>query len=565
MLRRTAARLLTPSFGQLAVPNLPNLPMNDFEPGSASRAKLQAACKRLRDAPPLDIPIVINGKEYRSADKQVKTIPSDTSKTLATFYNATPEMAHEAIVSSLHAWKAWSRAPWHDRAAVVLKAAHLISTSHRFDFQAATMLGQSKNPWQAEIDAIAETVDFYRFNVQFAQQMYAEQPQSPVNGSIWNMTEYRPLEGFVTAVSPFNFTAIGANLATTPALVGNTVLWKPAPAAILSSYLTYKILEEAGLPAGVINFVPCSPQVLRDVVLKHPDLAGLVFTGSTEVFTSIWQHVGQNLPNYRSYPRISGETGGKDFHLVHPSAHLQTAVAASVRSAFEYQGQKCSALSRLFVPKTMWPEFKEKMLAAHAQLKMGQPDEFDSFMCAVIDENSYNKNVRYINIAREDPACKIIAGGGYSSARGWFVEPTIIETTNPESRTLREEIFGPVLTVFVWDDTKQGGWEQLLHIVESGTKYGLTGSIFARDRDAIRAAADTLRYAAGNLYINDKCTGAVVGQQPFGGARASGTNDKAGAPAFLHRWVSPRTIKETFEQMPGISYPHQLPDVVRVE
>ncbi len=565
MLRRSAfgGKLLAAApFSAVNLPPIANEPMQNFEPGSVARKKLEEALARLSTADPVDIPCIINGKEYRQGPAQRREVPHQHQKTLATFYNADEALLKQAVKSSLEARRSWSRMPAHDRLAIVLKAANIISGPRRYEFLAATMIGQGKNAWQGEIDAVAETVDFLRFNSKFAEELYECQPLSPAKANHWNSVDYRPLEGFVLAVSPFNFTAIGANLAMGPAMMGNTVLWKPSPGAILANYLTMKVFEEAGLPPGVINFVPSTPDDVTKAVVYDSHLAAVAFTGSTKTFAQISSNVANNLAHYKTFPRLSGETGGKNFHLIHPSAHLPSAVACTLRSAFEYQGQKCSACSRAYVPKSMWPAFKQSLLEKHAKLKSGPPTDFSSFICSVIDEAAFNKITGYIDGAKRDPSCSIIGGGSYSRETGWFVQPTIIETTNPKSKTMVEEIFGPVLTVYVYDDSRQGWENEIFQLIDTTTAYALTGAVFSTDRQFLRRALDELRDAAGNIYLNDKSTGAVVGMQPFGGARLSGTNDKAGAPQFLNRWVSPRTIKDTFDNLTEVSYPHQLPDVV---
>ncbi|KAG8347119.1 putative Aldehyde dehydrogenase family [Trypanosoma vivax] len=560
MLRRS----LPYAFAFVKSPPIGNEGMDSFEKGSVSATATLEACKALRQKV-TDCPIVIGGKEYRTENAFKQVIPSDHQKLLATSYNATDELAHKAIQTALEASGEWSQVPFRDRAAIFLRAAHLISTKYRHELRAATMLGQSKNPFQAEIDVVAESCDFLRYSVKFAEELYNQQPASPANCAIWNSLEYRPLEGFVSAIAPFNFSAIAANLVACPALMGNVVLWKPSPGAVLSNYLLYKVFEEAGLPAGVVNFVPCEPRVMSEVVNTHPELAGVAFTGSTAVFRDINKQIYARLEEYRNIPRISGETGGKDFHLIHPSADVKLAAALTTRGAFEFQGQKCSATSRLYVPKSRWNEMKEHMLAVHSQLKMGQPDDFQSFLCAVINEAAFVRNEKYISIAKEHADdYTIIAGGKCDKSQGWFIEPTIIEAKRADATLLQDEIFGPVLTVFVYDDSQPGYWENVCGIVNK-SRYALTGSIFCQDRRAIREATERhLRYAAGNFYINDKCTGAVVGHQPFGGARASGSNDKPGSALFLTRWVSARTIKENFDPSTQVSYPHQLPDHVAV-
>lgn len=559
MMRRCAFRAC---WAGIKIPPIQNEPMKNFAPGSDDRAGLEAAVARLRSRiakGELDVPVVIDGVEHRPGKKLTREIPSDNKTIMHSYYHADRKLLQEAVESSIEASKQWSRMPMQHRTAVLLKAAQLLSTSWRYDFQAATMLNQSKNPWQAEIDSVAESIDFFRFNAKYVEDINARQPNS-APGTPWNMVQYRALEGFVFAISPFNFTAIGANLASAPALMGNGVVWKPSDNALYSAYLSYKLFEEAGMPKGVINFVPAAPEDANDVVLRHPSMAACVFTGSTAVFNKIQSEVGNNIANYRTYPRVTGETGGKNFHVIHPTAHMPSAVAGTVRSAFEYQGQKCSACSRVFVPKSAWPWVKEQLVDQISKIKQGGPENFDNFMCAVIDEVSFNKSSKYIQIAKDDPNCTVLAGGNPSSDKGWFVPPTLIETTSLECRLLKEEIFGPVLTAYVYDDSKPNAWEDICKAVDSGTKYGLTGSIWARDRSAIQVGQDLLMHASGMLYINDKSTGAVVGQQPFGGSRISGTNDKPGSAEFLMRFVSARTIKETLEHTPAVSYPHQLPD-----
>lgn len=550
-------------YGVVATPPIINEAMDSFEPGSKSAASTKAACAALRHqgGSPVECPCVIGGVPYSSKNTFSQVMPSDHHHVLAKGFHATPELAKKAVENSLETFKSWSTTPFRDRAAIFLKAAHLLSTKYRDEMRAATMLGQSKNPWQAEIDCVAEACDFLRWNVHFAEEMYRVQPFSDPRSGVWNITDYRPLEGFCTAITPFNFTAIAANLAGTPALMGNVVIWKPSPTALLSNYLMFRILKEAGLPDGVINFLPCEPGVMDEVVHSHPSLAGCFFTGSTKVFLDINKKVYSRLEQYNNYPRISGETGGKDFHLLHPSADLKQAAAATTRAAFEYQGQKCSACSRIFVPKSCWETFKNYLLTGVRQLKMGQPDDFSSFLCAVIDDKAFAKNKKYIDIAKEDPKnFTILSGGKCDRSKGYFIEPTVILSAQPKSPLLCEEIFGPVLTAYVYDDGKPNFWKEVCEMVDTSTKYGLTGAIFATDRTAIYEADSCLRYACGNYYVNDKCTGAVVGQQPFGGSRQSGSNDKPGSALFLNRFVSARSIKENFDVTPMISYPHQLPD-----
>ena len=496
----------------------------------------------------VEIPIVIGGRRIHTGDLGTVTMPCDHKHVLATFHKATPALVQEAIASCSAAAKDWANWRWEDRAAVFLRAAELLTTTWRDTLNAATMLGQGKTVHQAEIDAACELIDFWRFNVQFAQDLYNEQPIA--DHSMWNQLDYRPLEGFVYAVTPFNFTAIAGNLPGAPALMGNTVLWKPGATAMLSAWYILQILEEAGLPPGVINFVPGNPAVISEVALAHRDLAGVHFTGSTAVFNSMWETIGKNMNQYKSYPRIVGETGGKDFIVAHASANPQALAVGMVRGAFEYQGQKCSAASRAYVPQSLWPSVREKCVAMLAEIKQGDVRDFRNFVAAVIDEKAFKRIKGYLDDAKTNAT--IIAGGGCDDSKGWFVEPTIIETADPNYRLLCEEIFGPVLTVHVYDDEK---WLETLAIVDATSPYALTGAVFARDRSAVRDASNVLRQAAGNFYINDKPTGAVVGQQPFGGARASGTNDKAGSKMNLMRWVSARTIKETFASPLDWKYP----------
>jgi 1-pyrroline-5-carboxylate dehydrogenase len=456
----------------------------------------------------------------------------------------------QAIDAAATAWEDWSRWPWEERAAVILRAAELLSGPWRDTLNAATMLGQSKTAHQAEIDSACEVIDFWRFNVEFMTRVYAEQPVS--SPGIWNRMEYRPLEGFVFAVSPFNFTAIAANLTTSPALMGNTVVWKPASTAMLSAYYLMRLLQEAGLPDGVVNLVYGSGSTIGDAALSNEHLAGIHFTGSTPVFRGMWQTVGQGIDRYRNYPRIVGETGGKDFIVAHPSADVDALAAAIVRGSFEYQGQKCSASSRVYAPSNLWPELRDRLAGEVATIKMGDVADFRNFMGAVIDGAAFRTQAEAIEEAKASGDSEIVVGGGYDDSEGWFVEPTVIETRDPAFRTLREELFGPVVTTYVYDERR---WDETLTLIDETAPYGLTGSVFSEDRAATREAESRLRYTAGNFYVNDKPTGAVVGQQPFGGSRASGTNDKAGSMWNLIRWVSPRAIKETFTPPRDYRYP----------
>ena len=533
------------------VPRVPE-PVNDFNrnylPGSPERAELKARLKEMSSGQ-VDIPIVIGGKEIRTGRVQPVVMPHNHRHVLGQWHAADAEHVQQAIAAAADASREWASWAWHERAAVLLRAAELLTTTWRATMNAATMLGQSKNVFQAEIDAASEMVDFWRFNPFFAQQIYEDQPIS--SHSMWNALEYRPLEGFVYAVTPFNFTSIGGNLPTAPALMGNTVIWKPASSAMLSGYYILKLLEAAGLPPGVINFVPGNAVEISNILLDSPDLAGIHFTGSTGVFQSMWSKVGQNIARYRSYPRLVGETGGKDFIVAHPSADAQEFSVAIVRGGFEYQGQKCSAASRIYVPKSLWPDVKDRVVTMMREIKVGDVADFRTFMGAVIDRKSFEKISGYLEDARKNAT--IIEGGTASDDVGYFVAPTLVQAPKPDYRLMCEEIFGPVVTVYVYDDAK---WSETLAVVDRTSPYALTGAVFARDRSAIREATSALRNAAGNFYINDKPTGAVVGQQPFGGARASGTNDKAGSKINLLRWVSARTMKETFASPREHKYPY---------
>jgi len=535
--------------GDLRPPTPVNEPVWGYEPGSAERADLKKKLDRMASEV-IEIPIIIGGVDYTTADTGDVVMPHDHAHVLAHYHKATDEHIQMAIDSCTEAWKEWSNWPWHDRAAVLLKAADLLAGDWRQILNASTMLGQSKTCYQAEIDAACEIIDFWRFNVEYARDLYSNQPIS--SPGIWNMTDYRPLEGFVYAISPFNFTSIGGNLPTAPALMGNVAIWKPARTSLFSSYYLMRLLQEAGLPAGVINFLPGNSAQITDKLLASPHLAGIHFTGSTEIFQLLWKKVADNLENYRSYPRIVGETGGKDFIVVHSSADVDAVVTGMVRGAFEYQGQKCSAASRAYIPDTMWPEAKEKLGAMMAEIQMGDPCDFENFVCAVIDGAAFRDITGYIEHAKASSDAEVLFGGGYSDEKGYFIEPTVILASDPSYKTMCEEIFGPVLTIHVYPAEK---WSETLDIVDTTSPYALTGAVFSRDRAATREAMATLRCAAGNFYINDKPTGAVVGQQPFGGARASGTNDKAGSFLNLVRWVSPRSIKETFVPPTDFKYP----------
>ena len=537
------------SNGIFSTPQPSNEVVKSYAPGSAEKQEIKKALSEMR-ATPTNIPLVIGGEHILTSVNDPVICPHNKSLVLGHTARAGAKEAHMAIDASLKARKSWAALPWEDRAAVFLKAADLLAGKYRAKMNAATMLGQSKTVYQAEIDAACELIDFFRFNVHFAENIYRQQPFSPPGQ--WNRLTARGLEGFVYAVAPFNFTSISVNLAAAPAIMGCTSLWKPAATGTLSSWIGMQVLEEAGLPPGVINFLPGNAAEISKVVLGHRDLAGIHFTGSTATFNLLWESVGSNLSKYASYPRLVGETGGKDFVFAHSSADIDMLVVALVRGAFEYQGQKCSAASRSYIPKSIWPKVKEKLIAMTEELKMGDIEDFTNFVGAVIDERSFNKIKSYIDHANSDSASKIIAGGQADSTKGFFIRPTVIETTNPKSKTMVEEIFGPVLTVYVYDDKD---FEDALKLCDEGTPYALTGAIFAKDRRTIHHMTSTLENAAGNFYINDKPTGAVVGQQPFGGARASGTNDKAGSMYNLLRWVNHRTLKENFLPVVDYRYP----------
>jgi 1-pyrroline-5-carboxylate dehydrogenase len=530
-----------------AVPAPVNEPVKQYLPGSAERHELKA---RLADvaAGRADIPLVIGGRPVSTSDRVDIAMPFAHREALGRWHKAGPGHVRQAIQAARRAQREWSRWPWEDRAAVFLKAADLAATRWRATLNAATMLGQAKTVVQSEIDAACELVDFWRFNVAFAADLYADQPSS--SAGTWNQLDYRPLEGFVFAATPFNFTAIAGNLPTVPVLMGGVSLWKPSANAMLSAHVIMQVLHEAGLPPGVINFVPGDPEVVTAAALSDADLAGVHFTGSTAVFRQLWRSVGENLERYRSYPRLVGETGGKDFIVAHPSADLEALSVAVARGAFEYQGQKCSAASRLYVPKSRWTEVRDRVVALMREMTMGDVRDFTHFLSAVIDRRAFDKIRRYQVEAKR--SARIIAGGGGSDRDGYFIEPTFVQTTKPDHVLMREEIFGPFITAFVYDDS---AWKRTLAMIDASSTYALTGAIFARDRQAVRDASLALRHAAGNFYINDKPTGAVVGQQPFGGARASGTNDKAGSKLNLTRWVSARAIKENLDPPRTLGYP----------
>ena len=536
------------------IPAPRNEPILGYGPGSAERSGLRLRLAAMRGEG-FDIPLVIGGREVRTGATGEIRAPHETALKLGQYHKGAAPEAAAAIDSCLAAREGWARMPWEARAAVFLKAADLLAGPWRDTVNAATMLGQSKNAFQSEIDAACELIDFFRFNVHYAAQIYQDQPFSPPGN--WNQLSYRPLEGFVFAVPPFNFTSISGNLPTAPVIMGNVAIWKPASTAVLSSYLIYQLLAEAGLPPGVINFLPGSGAAIGDPVFASEHLAGLHFTGSTATFQHMWQTMAANLGHYRAYPRIVGETGGKDFVLAHPSADVDALAVALVRGAFEYQGQKCSAASRAYIPRSLWPAVEERVQAMLADIRMGSVEDFGNFVNAVIDQPAFDKISGYIAHARQAAGVKVIAGGKADGSTGWFIEPTVILAEDPGYRSLCEEIFGPVLSVHVFDDARLA---ETMALVDTGSPYALTGAIFAQDRAAIVAMARALENSAGNFYINDKPTGAVVGQQPFGGARASGTNDKAGSYLNLVRWVSARAIKETFVPPRDYRYPFLAPD-----
>jgi 1-pyrroline-5-carboxylate dehydrogenase len=535
-----------------ATPKIPtpvNEPVLAYAPGSPERAELKKTLKEL-SGHQVEIPLLIGDKEVRSGRTVDVVMPHCHRHVLAKTHQAGPDDVQAAIAAARAAWHEWSTWGLERRAAVFLKAADLLATRYRPVVNAATMLGQSKTAHQAEIDAACELIDFFRFNVHYAERIYAEQPLSVAG--VWNSLDYRPLEGFVYAITPFNFTSIGGNLPTAPAIMGNTVVWKPAATAALSNYFIMRLLADAGLPPGVINFVPGPSVQVSERLLADRAFAGIHFTGSTEVFQTLWNQAAANLTSYASYPRLVGETGGKDFILAHASADVDALATGMLRGAFEYQGQKCSAASRAYVPDTLWPAVRDRLLAMLAEVKLGDPADFRNFMGAVIDRKAFDKIKGYIEAAKRAPGVKVLFGGGADDTDGYFIDPTVLEVQDPSYRTMCEEIFGPVLTVHAYSATR---WTETLRLVDQTSPYALTGAVFAQDRRAVAEAQEALRYAAGNFYVNDKPTGAVVGQQPFGGARASGTNDKAGSLLNLVRWVSPRAVKETFVPPRSYTYP----------
>ena len=536
------------SLGFFKVPEPVNEPVLNYAPGSAEKKSLKTELEK-QSKTVVQIPLIIGGKEIITEKKNKIVSPHNHSHVIAECSLASEKELKLAIQAALDAKKKWAKMPFEHKASIFLKAAYLMATQYRATINAATMLGQSKTAYQAEIDAACELIDFLRFNVYFAQEILKEQPIS-VDG-IWNRMEYRPLDGFVAAISPFNFTAIAGNLVMSPAIMGNTLVWKPANTAVLSNYYIMKIYMEAGLPDGVINFVPCAGSDMSKHVLSHTDMGGLHFTGSNDVFNTIWAAVGNNLKNYRAFPRLVGETGGKDFVFAHNSADIDGLVTALIRGAFEYQGQKCSAASRAYIPKSIWGVVKEKLLAEVAKIKVGDVMDFRNFLGAVIDDKAFKSICKYIDDAKASPDVEVICGG-HDGSKGYFVYPTIIHAKKIDYVTMKEEIFGPVLTIYVYEDEQ---FEETLEKCDNGSSYALTGAIFAKPRNIIKKMSKALTGAAGNFYINDKPTGAVVGQQPFGGSRGSGTNDKAGSPLNLQRWTSPRTIKETFRPATEVKYP----------
>ncbi len=536
------------------VPPPVNEPVLSYAPGTPERKALQAELARQAGLE-VEIPIIVGGQELRTGDVVTQVMPHAHAHVVARVHQADAAAVRAAVQAAREAHREWSTWRFEDRAAVFLRAADLLAGPWRQVLNASTMLGQSKTAFQAEIDSACELVDFWRFNPHYAEKLIAEQPgQAP---GMWNRMDHRPLEGFVYAITPFNFTAIGGNLPTAPALMGNTAIWKPSHSAALSNYYVMRLLEAAGLPPGVVNFLPGSGPDVSGQLLADPHLAGIHFTGSTEVFRLLWRGVGEHLDRYVSYPRLVGETGGKDFVAVHASSDPQAVAVALVRGAFEYQGQKCSAASRAYLPRSLWPEVRDRMAAMMAELRMGDVTDFGNFLGAVIDRKAFDRIAGYLDRARKDAGVTVVAGGGADASTGWFIEPTLVQTEDPSYRLMCEELFGPVLTVYVYPDAE---WTATLELLDRTSPYALTGAVFARDRAAVREADRVLRYAAGNYYVNDKPTGAVVGQQPFGGGRASGTNDKAGSVLNLMRWVSPRTIKETFAPPTDYRYPFLASD-----
>lgn len=529
-----------------------NEPILEYLPGSRERKELESTLKEVSEKCE-DVPIIIGGQEFRTKDVRYQVMPHNHQKKIAQFYYATPDLINKAIDNAVQAQKTWDAIPLADKISIWLKAADLMANKYRMLLNATTMLGQAKTVVQAEIDASAELIDFMRLNAFFAKELTKYEPISENPSVTLNSMRYRGLEGFVAAVSPFNFTAIGGNLAYTPTLMGCTTLWKPSDTALLSNYVIYKIMTEAGIPPGVVNFVPADGPVFGDAITASPYLAGINFTGSVPTFNRLWTQVGQNINKYLNFPRLIGECGGKNFHFVHPTADVTSVVNATIRSAFEFCGQKCSACSRMYIPESLWPQIKDGLLAIRDKLKVSDVAEFDSFMSAVIDAKAYERITGYIEYAKKSNNLEVLAGGQYDNSKGYFIQPTIILTTDPQDRIMREEIFGPVLAIYVYPDSEV---KSTVELIDTTTPYALTGAVFAQDRKFQEEALAKLKNAAGNFYINDKSTGSVVGQQPFGGSRMSGTNDKAGGPHYVLRWTSPQAIKETFVQLTDWKYPY---------
>ena len=535
--------------GFFNVPKAVNEPVKSYAPNSPEKAAVLAAYKEMWNTK-IDVPLYIGSEEIRTGNTRTMSAPHDHKHIVGTYHLAEKSHIEKAIANALESKKAWANMAWEQRAAIFLKAAELIAGPYRAKINAATMIAQSKNIFQAEIDASCELIDFLRYNVEFMTQIYNDQPNS--DSAVWNRVEYRPLEGFVYAITPFNFTAIAANLPASAAMMGNVVIWKPSDSQVFSAKIIIDVFKEAGIPDGVINVVFGDAEMITNTVLASRDFAGVHFTGSTHVFKDIWAKIGMNIHHYKTYPRIVGETGGKDFVVAHPSANVKQVATGIARGAFEFQGQKCSAASRAYIPQSLWPAVKQQLITDVKSMKMGSPEDFGNFITAVIHEGSFNKLVSYIEQAKKDADAEIIVGGNYDKSVGYFIEPTIIVTTNPKYTTMETELFGPIVTIYVYEDAD---WETTLELVDQTSEYALTGAIFSKDRYAIEQATIALQNAAGNFYVNDKPTGAVVGMQPFGGARASGTNDKAGSALNLLRWASPRTIKETFVTPENYRYP----------
>ena len=535
--------------GFFHVPKAINEPVKSYAPNSPEKAAVLAAYKEMWNSQ-IDVPLYIGSEEIRTGNTRNMSAPHDHKHIVGTYHLAEKTHIEKAIANALASRKAWAAMPWEQRAAIFLKAAELIAGPYRAKINAATMIAQSKTIHQAEIDASCELIDFLRYNVEFMTQIYNDQPTS--DSSVWNRVEYRPLEGFVYAITPFNFTAIAANLPASAAMMGNVVVWKPSDSQVFSAKIIIDVFKEAGVPDGVINVVFGDPVMISDTIFDHPDFSGIHYTGSTFVFKEIWKKIGTNIHKYKTYPRIVGETGGKDFVLAHPSANVKQVATGLIRGAFEFQGQKCSAASRAYIPKSLWPAVEAELKSEMATIKMGSPEDFSNFFTAVIHEGSFDKLAKFIDQAKKDSDAEVIIGGNYDKSVGYFVEPTVILTSNPKYATMETELFGPVLTIYIYDDAN---WQETLKLIDETSEYALTGAVFSQDRYAMTEATQALENCAGNFYINDKPTGAVVGMQPFGGARASGTNDKAGSAQNLLRWVSPRTIKETFITPENYRYP----------